>query len=271
MTRTLQWSNGEWSNPVQETNDNIVRLRPDQVTSTTNVLWLNARGQSAAGVNDVIITGQGCSQWTDRSSSNAHFLQTTDAARPLVGTSGGHACVSTDDNRFMSTAHLLAHKIETSSYFYVFMAYRSLENRTGRSLMGRYQTQLEWGLNVTSAAAGDRPAFVVGSSSVANLTAIAPNDGRLKVIVGSWHPVGTTALPGQIVGIFDDTGNGSLNYGSSVAAPTVGSNTTLLGRAFAASGGAVADIHEVAIFKSATKISRRDFNGIIDGMLWEWK
>lgn len=270
MTRKLQWSNAEWSNPVSEESDNIIRLRPNQVTSITNVLWLNARGVSTLGVSDVVTTGQGCSQWTDRSSQGAHFLQGTDDARPIVGTSGGHPCVSTDDNRFMSTAHIAAHKIETGNYFYVFSAFRSLENRAGRGLIGRYQTQAEWGLNVTAAGLTDRGAWVVGGASLTNGT-LAPNNGELRISVGAYYPLISTPLPGQLHGIFGSDGRGDFNIGSSLAPPTTGTNPTFLGRYSTAGGPGVADHHEHIIFKGNTRMSRRDFNGVIEGMLWEWR
>lgn len=236
-------------------------IRPDQVTSTTLVLWLNA-------YTGVTVTGSGVSTWEDQSASNADFVQGTDAARPLYGTSYNRPCVTTDANRFATTPAIAAHQISAGNWLYVFVSFRSLEMFSGRGLIGRYQTQFEWGFNVTAAGVTDRIGMVVGASSLAN-NGVVSTDGQLKV---AWGEYSAGLVPGAIVNsITDLTGNGNINAGAAPAIPVVGVNPTFLGRYNpTAAAASTTDFYEVHMYKSVNRMSNRDLNGLLAYSLNTW-
>lgn len=235
-------------------------IRPDQVTSTTLVLWLNA-------FTGVTVTGSGVSTWEDQSPSNADFVQTSDPARPLYGESYGRPCVTSDANRFMTTPAIAAHQISASNYLYVFVSFRSLEMFAGRGLIGRYQTQFEWGLNVTAAGFTDRISMVVGVVPLLN-GGVVSTDGELKV---AWGEYSSSSTPGAIVNsITDLTGGGDINAGTAPAIPVVGVNPTFLGRYNPGVAGSTTDFYEVHMYKSTTRMSNSDLNGLLAYSLNTW-
>jgi hypothetical protein len=89
---------------------------PTQLSSC--ILWLDA-----ADTSNVILSGTGVSQWSDKSGNGKHATQTNASYRPTYETSGGYRCISF---RSANTQHLIGTPLLTSLRYSLFFVFDTL-------------------------------------------------------------------------------------------------------------------------------------------------